>query len=193
MKTIRVVLLIAAGVVGAAIGIGAGVFAAQASIGSATAKIDLVRVKAAIAPYHQTWLAERAGWKLLPGLDNCFDMQPVGGMGIHYINPNLLDTTLDPLTPEALVYQQQPDGKLRLGAVEYIVPKAAWDAEGHSGVPVIHGLQPQDMPLHLNAALGVYVLHAWVIRDNPAGTFQDWNPDVHCLAGTAAPMDAVMP
>ena len=25
-----------------------------------------------------------------------------------------------------------------------------------------------------------YSLHAWVWKDNPAGTFEMWNPTVHC-------------
>jgi hypothetical protein len=25
-----------------------------------------------------------------------------------------------------------------------------------------------------------YSLHAWVWKDNPAGTFEMWNPGVHC-------------
>jgi hypothetical protein len=34
--------------------------------------------------------------------------------------------------------------------------------------------------LHLNPALGVYILHAWIWRYNPSGIFQDWNPMVSC-------------
>jgi hypothetical protein len=34
--------------------------------------------------------------------------------------------------------------------------------------------------LHLNEALGVYILHAWVWQHNPNGIFEDWNPTVHC-------------
>lgn len=140
----------------------------------------LAKVKAAVAKYHNINAAKTDGWQLVPGLDACFELPGVGGQGIHYINTALLDTTLDPLKPEALVYQPKPNGKLNLGAVEYIVPKAAWEAAGNTGVPVLHGLQPQDMPLHLNTELGVYVLHAWIFKKNPAGTFADWNPDVSC-------------
>jgi len=25
-----------------------------------------------------------------------------------------------------------------------------------------------------------YSLHAWIWKDNPAGMFSMWNPDVHC-------------
>jgi hypothetical protein len=111
-------------------------------------------------------------------------------MGIHYINTGLLDETLDATQPEALVYQQLPNGKLHLGAVEYIVPQALWDAnhpadgQGNRELPKIHGLTADDMTLHLNAGLGVYILHAWIFTKNPSGTFEDWNPDVSCLPGT---------
>ena len=121
-----------------------------------------------------------AGWNLVEGLDHCFNNPGVGAMGIHYINVELLDTSLDPLTPEAMVYQHGPDGELNewIGAVEWIVPVAAWEAEGHDGLPEVVGHE-----LHLNEALGVYVLHAWIFTENPAGVFEDWSPDVSCPAG----------
>lgn len=120
--------------------------------------------------------AKNAGWHLVYGLDNCFEYPGVGGMGIHYINTDMLDTSVDPLTPEAMVYQTGANGNLTLGAVEWIVPAAKWDAEAHGGLlPEVLGHQ-----FHLNQALGVYVLHAWIFTDNPAGMFNDWNPNVSC-------------
>jgi hypothetical protein len=151
---------------------------------------DLAQVKGAVAKYHTTDAAMDAHYGLVPGLDNCFELPGTGGMGFHYINTGLLDESLDASQPEALVYQQLPNGDLHLGAVEYIVPQAAWDADhpldgqGHRELPAIEGLAPETMTLHLNAGLQVYVLHAWVFTENPAGTFEDWNPDVTCLAGT---------
>lgn len=96
-------------------------------------------------------------------------------MGFHYINPDSLDLTLNPLQPEAMVYAPGRKGKLKLGAVEYIVPAAEWDTAGHSEPPSVLGHH-----LHLNPNLGVYVLHAWIWRHNPAGVFEDWNPTVAC-------------
>ena len=32
----------------------------------------------------------------------------------------------------------------------------------------------------LNPALGRYILHAWIWKPNPAGMFENWNPDVSC-------------
>ncbi len=120
--------------------------------------------------------AKSAGWNFVPGLDNCFNNPGIGGMGFHLINTGMLDTSVDPLTPEALVYQPDANGNLTLGAVEWIVPADKWDAEAHGGLlPVVLGHQ-----LHLNEALGVYILHAWIFTDNPAGMFNDWNPNVSC-------------
>ncbi len=141
---------------------------------AAGGKSDLAKVKGAVAKYHQTEKAQAAGWGLVPGLDHCFDNQPVGGMGYHYINTALLDLELDANRPEALVYHSHHGGKLQLGAVEWIVPAAPWDA-ANAIPPEILGHD-----LHLNAALGVYVLHAWIFEKNPAGTFEDWNPNVSC-------------
>jgi hypothetical protein len=138
-------------------------------------KSDLAKVKGAVAKYHQPEKAMEAGWVLVPGLDHCFDNPGVGAMGVHYIDGSRLDTTVDVLRPEALVYQHKPNGDLHLGAVEYIVPAEAWDAEGHAMPPEVLGHH-----MHLNEALGVYVLHAWIFTKNPAGTFEDWNPNVSC-------------
>jgi hypothetical protein len=136
---------------------------------------DLAKVRAATARFHRTEVAQAAGWDLVPDLDHCFDNPGIGAMGYHYINTGLLDTALDPLQPEALVYAPGPNEKLQLAAVEYIVPAEAWDAEDHDALPALHG-----QSFHLNETLGVYVLHAWIFKNNPAGMFEDWNPRVSC-------------
>lgn len=138
-------------------------------------KDELAGVKKAVNPYRDTEAAKLAGWDLQPGLDHCFESEQ-GAMGIHYINMDLLmNTELDPLKPEALVYQHLPNGKLQLGAVEYIVPMDLWEAEGHEGMPMLHGQH-----FHPNDDLGVWVLHAWIFKNNPAGMFENWNPKVTC-------------
>jgi hypothetical protein len=96
-------------------------------------------------------------------------------MGYHYINTGILDTTVDETKPEAMVYAPGPNGTLQLAAVEYIVDRPAWDAEGHSELPSAFGLS-----YHPHATLPVYILHVWVWRHNPAGIFEDWNPEVSC-------------
>ncbi|HEX2280199.1 MAG TPA: hypothetical protein VHG52_00425 [Thermomicrobiales bacterium] len=133
---------------------------------------ELDDLREAITPFQDVEAAQAAGWNLQDGLDHCFDNPGVGGMGVHYINADMLDLALDPLAPEAMVYQYGADGELVLGAVEWIVPAEPWDAE-HDELPEVMGRH-----LHLNEALGVYVMHAWLFVDNPAGTYEDWNPDI---------------
>lgn len=132
----------------------------------------LAQLRQSVARFGDLDIAQGSGWVQLDGLDHCFDNPGVGGMGLHYINPDKLDLELDPLSPEAMVYQHGPDGELVLGAIEWIVPAEPWDAE-HDELPEVMGRH-----LHMNEALGVYVMHAWLFLDNPAGTFEDWNPDI---------------
>ena len=47
-----------------------------------------------------------------------------GGMGVHFLNMQLIGPTLDPAKPQVLIYE--PDGdKLRLVAAEWFVPMEA--------------------------------------------------------------------
>ncbi|MCL4267520.1 MAG: hypothetical protein KJ069_30380 [Anaerolineae bacterium] len=149
--------------------------ASLAAIASAGGGGELAQVRAVAAQFRRTEAAQAAGYDLVPGLDYCFENPGVGAMGYHYINVAMLDLSLDPLHPEAMVYATGPGGHLKLGAVEYIVPAAEWNAAGNTEPPMV-----LDHHLHLNEALGVYVLHAWVWRNNPAGMFEDWNPNVSC-------------
>lgn len=149
-------------------------FIAILGLGAADAN-ELAQLRAATAEFHRPEAAQAAGYDLVPGLDHCFDNPGIGGMGYHYINVSILDTTVELSRPEAMVYIPGPDRNLQLGAVEYIVPAAAWDAEGHTDLPMLFGRY-----LHLNEALGVYILHAWVWKHNPSDMFEDWNPNVSC-------------
>jgi hypothetical protein len=136
---------------------------------------NLADVRDATARFHRSEAAQAAGWDLVPGLEGCFSNPSVGDMGYHYINTTILDTELDPLQPEALVYVPGPNGQFQLGGVEYIVPAEPWDGTGASQPPELLG-----HTFHLNPSLGVYVLHAWIWKNNPAGMFEDWNPNVSC-------------
>jgi hypothetical protein len=78
----------------------------------AEGQADLAQLRAATAQFHRVEAAQEAGYVLIPGLDHCFDNPGVGGMGIHYINPDLLDLHLDPNQPEAMVYVIGPNGNL---------------------------------------------------------------------------------
>jgi hypothetical protein len=93
-------------------------------------------------------------------------------MGFHYGNPDLIDDTPQQFKPELLVYEPQKNGRLRLVAVEYIVPFDAWTSEEP---PSLHGIA-----FHRNEAFGLWVLHAWIWKYNPDGIFADWNPRASC-------------
>ena len=135
---------------------------------------DVVRIRIATAQFHRPADARAAGYVQVLGLDACFEKPGTGGMGFHYIDTvELNNTTLNLQRPEALVYTPGPNGILELGAVEYIVRKDLWDATGSSALPKLNG-----MSLHLEPSLGVYILHVWAWKNNPAGMFEDWNPAV---------------
>lgn len=147
------------------------------TVAMANDRSELAKVRQATAKFHRVEVARQAGYDLREGLDQCFDNPGVGGMGFHYINTDkdVFDLKLDALQPEAMVYAPGPKGQLELGAVEYIVPAAEWDAAGNTEPPMVLGHH-----LHLNKDLGVYILHLWLWKHNPAGMFEDWNPTVSC-------------
>ena len=107
-------------------------------------------------------------------------------MGVHYMNGALVgDDIVAAATPEALVYEPQENGRLRLVALEYIVFQDAWNAT-HDGVPSLFGqdFEPMSAP-NRYAAPALYELHVWLWKHNPEGTFEDWNPRVSCAGAQA--------
>jgi hypothetical protein len=117
-----------------------------------------------------------------------------GAMGVHYVKGDLVkDPAIDSAHPEALVYAPDRHGKLQLAALEYVVIKADWDASHPQPPGLGYGVQDTLAPPWLFGhefnftdapnRYGLppfYSLHAWVWRDNPAGTFEMWNPNVTC-------------
>ena len=133
---------------------------------------DLATLTQRTAPFHRIEAATAAGWT--EQLTGCMSLPGVGGMGYHYGNPDLIDGRVAVNEPELLVYEPQKNGRLRLVAVEYIVPLDAWTAEDP---PHLFGHD-----FHVNEAFGLWVLHVWLWKHNPAGLFEDWNPTVSCDA-----------
>ncbi|MGH7694840.1 MAG: hypothetical protein ACRENH_07655 [Gemmatimonadaceae bacterium] len=110
-------------------------------------------------------------------LTGCFENPPVGGMGFHYGNPALIDGVVQALKPEILLYEPQQNGTLLFVGVEYVVPYTAWTKPNP---PAIAGVA-----FHRNDAFGLWVLHAWIGKNNPRGTLFDWNPTVSCQFATS--------
>src|SRR5262249_16390221 len=112
------------------IGLGVGRAVVGVGVTFAAGQDELAQVRAATAQFHRTDAAKAAGYTLVPGLDYCFNNPGIGGMGVHLIKTSSLDTTVDVLQPQAMVYQPGANGGLEWVAVEYIVPAAAAGGAG---------------------------------------------------------------
>jgi hypothetical protein len=141
--------------------------AATAASPGADVNRQLAEVRATVAGYHNLDKALADGF--VP-ISECVELAGVGGMGFHY-GQVPFDNAVDYARPEALVYAPQ-NGRLALAAVEYIIPQALWTS---ADPPSLFGRE-----FHKNDALGIWALHAWVFKHNPAGLFEDWNPTVSC-------------
>lgn len=142
---------------------------------------DLAKLRELTERYRDIKNALKDGYKLgVRGqAEGCVAHPTDGAMGYHYFREDRFDDVrIKELKPEALVYHTGPDGKLVLGAVEWVVPKAAWEAEHgvNADPPKVYGHE-----LHvINPVLNWYLAHAWIWKKNPSGTFADWNPNVTC-------------
>lgn len=148
---------------------------------------DLAIARSETAGYHRVATAEADGYGRPPSgpLHECIaSLNPMmpGAMGYHYPNGPLLgDAVLDPATPEVLVYESRPNGKLKLAALEYVVFKDAWEAENGATIPELFGRRMTfvDAPNRYELP-PFYQVHAWVWKNNPHGMHADHNPRVSC-------------
>jgi hypothetical protein len=164
--------------VGTAVPAGVAVDAAADAHESPIPWRELREVKRATARYHSLRRARGDGFAAFsldpnnPDVPTCFD-SPDGGMGVHYVRH--IDDVLDPNDPEALVYEVKRNGRVKLVAVEYIVPEEFVDPDEP---PMLFGQM-----LHHHPSLPVYILHAWIWKANPDGVFADFNPRVGACRG----------
>jgi hypothetical protein len=146
----------------------------------------LPNVRDATAIYTDPTAALAGGYELLTDAAGlaCIDEPGQGAMGIHFVKGSLVQGgTVDAARPQALVYERDGSGRLKLVAVEYVVLQAAWDA-AHSAPPSLFGQKFMTNPAGNRFGLpAFYSLHAWVWKDNPKGTFNMWNPRVRCPDG----------
>jgi len=115
----------------------------------------------------------------------CVSGPDFGAMGVHFVNPKRLESAvLDAEEPQALIYEPQEDGSLRLVGVEFIIMAATWQSQ-HGGDktsrPALDGnlLNFVDAPNRFGLD-PFYELHVWAFEHNPVGTFADWNTRVVC-------------
>ena len=177
--------------------------AAQAPSGEPS----LEQVRAATARFQDVKVALAEGYVRDP-MDVCetADMMgrptALGAMGIHFFRPDLLGISAPPnprvdgngkhtdfLKPSVLIYEPQPDGSLKLVAVENLVFQKSWHAAGHARPPSYQGVAydtMQDDPAtkidEAHMFEPHYDRHVWLYRDNPNGMYAQFNPNVSCKA-----------
>lgn len=156
---------------------------ASAQTQDETALDDEVRqliddVRGATADFRDVSVAEAAGYSIF---QDCFKDEAIGGMGQHYVNGELAgDDALDPLKPEALVYEPREDGSLILVAMEYLVFQSVWDPDNTGReAPTLLG-QEFHLKTNIPDTPPVWALHIWLWTHNPEGLFADYNPIVFC-------------
>ena len=116
----------------------------------------------------------------------CVSDGDFGAMGLHFVNGKRVDGKIDVNYPEILLYEALPNGRLQLTGADYLVPKAAWEADPkHTAPPELMGqlFHLFDAPNRFGLP-AFYTLHVWAWKENPNGTFTNWNPNVSCDAFT---------
>ncbi len=149
------------------------------SLAAATTGASLAAIRQATARYQRIEAALADGY--IP-VSPCVAAPGLGGMGFHYLNPDYLnDAAIDPATPELLLYEPEPNGRLRLIGVEFMLIADLWDA--------VHAADPEFNQQRFDEHRGAdthglpfdhYELHVWTWRHNAAGHYAPFNPDVSC-------------
>ena len=137
-------------------------------------------VQEATDRFHDPLVAEGEGYTLQFG---CVSGSDLGAMGLHFVNGPLVgDGELDVTRPEIVLYEPLPNGRLRLTGADYLVLADVWNAK-HAAPPQIMGqlFHLFESPNRFGLP-AFYTLHVWAWKENPNGTFTNWNPTVSCDA-----------
>ncbi len=139
-------------------------------------------VRQATERFKDVAVAKAEGYALQFG---CVTGDDSGAMGLHYINPDLVNSgILDPTRPQIIIYEPATDGSLQLIGADFLVMADAWNAT-HAGPPQLMGqffhlfTSPNRFGLP-----AFYTLHVWAWKDNPNGAFVNWHPSVSCASFT---------
>jgi hypothetical protein len=156
-----------------------------AAVGAAVAGNVFDGPKNSTAAFHDVQKARDAGYTVTvvdkAGL-SCIAQPNEGAMGIHLLNPLLLDDKIEVDKPELLVYERRNDGTMKLVALEYLIFQSL-----SSGRPSLFG-QPFD-EIKADNRYGIpasWALHAWIWKPNPRGELYAWNPRVDCGPGAGS-------
>jgi hypothetical protein len=136
----------------------------------------LADIRRATAKYHRVEVAEADGYI---GDTHCVS-SPAGGMGFHFVKQSLFfDGIIDPSMPEILVYEPQKNGRLKLVAIEFVMPAAVWP---HNDPPKLGDQVFDDhtAPGSPGPPFPHYQIHAWVWKNNPSGIHTPFNSNVTC-------------
>ena len=135
-------------------------------------------VRRATARFFDVEVAKHEGY--LPQF-GCVSGSDFGAMGMHFVNGPLVgDGEIDATKPEIVIYEPQPDGRLKLVGADFLVIADQWNAT-HDGPPELMG-----QLFHLFEApnrFGLpafYTLHVWAWKDSPTGTFVNWHSNISC-------------
>ena len=125
---------------------------------------EIQQARAASAKYQNINNAFADGYETTP-------VVVMPNMGYHFRKIENIDATFDIKKPEILVYNKNEKGEFVLVAVEYAIPLnlSATAPEGFTG--------SGDVWDH-NTDFGLWLLHAWVWKNNPDGVFNPTNPTV---------------
>ncbi len=133
----------------------------------------LAGLRAATAKYHRIEVAMKDGYAQA---SDCHSSR-AGGMGYNYVNSGILDGVYDPTQPEALLYEMDKNGKMKLVGVKFIINIELWHSENVM-IPLF-GTQEfgyGTVPL----TYLTYQLHAWIWKNNQSGIFSMYNQNLLC-------------
>ena len=133
---------------------------------------DISKAKRATDKYQNVKNAIRDGYI---STEFCVENPELGAMGIHYMNPMLMDNVINVKKPEALLYLPTKRG-LKLVGVEYFIPSSETNV-----TPMLFGKNfDGPMPGHSPEMPEHYDFHAWIWKHNPSGIFSQFNPAINC-------------
>jgi hypothetical protein len=135
-------------------------------------------VRQATARFKDVSVAEAEGYSLQFG---CVSGPDAGAMGLHFVNGAIVASgVLDAARPQIVIYEPQPDGRLKLIGADYLLIASVWDAS-HSGPPQLMGQAFHYFETPNRFGLpAFYTLHVWAWKENPNGAFVNWHPNVSC-------------
>jgi hypothetical protein len=169
VKRARVLIVVLVAVPGLVV---AGISGASLAFeGAKTSTARFHDIDQAIAAGYGVRVADAAGIE-------CIAQPGQGAMGVHMLNPALLDGMISATEPEVLVYEPRNNGELKLVALEYLVFEGAWAG---AEPPSLFGRTFDYVPAGNRYGIpAFYALHAWLWKPNPSGILHMWNPNVSC-------------